>query len=83
MIRVYILAPTPMARTGLRAILEDNGAQVVGEGDGSAAPDLTEADVVLVDGDELLEDDAEAVTESGTQSLVLIAEDDRSIQRVA
>ncbi len=80
MIRVYILAPTPMARTGLRAILEDKGALVVGEGNGSAAPDLTEADVVLVDGDELLEDAAEAVTESGTQSLVLIAEDDRSIR---
>lgn len=76
MIRVYILAPTPMARTGLRTILEDNGASVVGEGDGSALPDLTEADVVLVDGDGLLEEVADAVTESGAQALVVISEDD-------
>lgn len=80
MIRVYILASTPMARTGLRAILEDNGAQVAGEGDGSALPDLTGADVVLVDGDELLEEVADAVTESGAQSLVVISEDDRPVR---
>ena len=80
MIRVYILAPTPMARTGLRAIVEENGARVVGDGDGSAMPDLTEVDVVLVNGDELLEEVADAVTEGGARTLVVIAEDDRSIR---
>lgn len=80
MIRVYILAPTLMARTGLRAIVEENGARVVGDGDGSAMPDLTEADVVLVNGDELLEAVAGAVTEGGARALVVIAEDDRSIR---
>ncbi len=82
MIRIYILAPTPMARTGLRVTVEENGARVVGEGDGSALPDLTGADVVLVDGDELLEEVADAVTEGSAQALLVISEDGRPVRRL-
>lgn len=79
MIRVYILAPTLMARAGLRAVLEA-GTRIVGEGDGSSVPGLTEADVVLVDGDGLLDEVADAVTEVGAQAVVVISEDERSIR---
>ena len=69
-----------MARSGLRAILEESGARVVEEGDGSSVPGLTEADVILVDGDELLEEVADAITEGGVQALVVISEDDRPVR---
>ena len=80
MIRVYILSPTPMARAGLRTILEDSGAMVVGEGDGSAMPDLAEADVILVDGDGLLKEVMDIAMGAGAQALVVVSETDRPVR---
>ncbi|MGB3680954.1 MAG: response regulator transcription factor [Rubrobacteraceae bacterium] len=93
MIRVYILASTPMTRAGLRTMVEDAGARVVGEGEDITTPEPTEADVVLVDGDGLLEEAppdavadavagavADAVSEGGMQALLAISEDDGPIR---
>ncbi len=81
--RVFVVAPTPFARGGLRAMLE--GAEtsasvlVVGEAGSLARPGFAGADVVVVAGDEAVEEAARAVAEEGTQAILLLSEDDRSI----
>lgn len=76
--RVFVVAPTPMARAGLRSMLEAvEGLEVVGE---SGSPALrasaafAAADVVLVADEGLLEE-ALAVSEDGTQGLVLLSDE--------
>ena len=64
---------------------EGTDVQVVGEAGPSAAPDpsaLSEADVVLLADEELLEETAIALAEDGTQALVLISDDDHAIPRL-
>src|SRR3712207_1703641 len=64
---------------------EGTEVRVVGEAGPSAAPDplaLSEADVVLLGDEELLEEAAIAVAEDGTQALVLISDDDHAIPRL-
>ena len=80
MIQIYILASTSMTRAGLRTMIEDSEADVIGEGNGSAAPELTEADVVLVDGYRLLEEVTETFAEGGEPALLVISEDDGPIR---
>jgi DNA-binding NarL/FixJ family response regulator len=89
--QVFVVAPAPFARTGLRSMLEDpemgDGVQVVGEAGSlvEAGPELSEADVVVVvaaaAGDEFVEETArtvaELVAEEGTQAILLLSEDDR------
>jgi DNA-binding NarL/FixJ family response regulator len=89
--QVFVVAPAPFARTGLRSMLEDpemgDGVQVVGEAGSlvEAGPELSEADVVVVvaAGDEFVEETArtvaELVAEEGTQAILLLSEDDRSL----
>lgn len=69
-----------MTRAGLRTMVEDSGARVVGEGDDSSVSELFEAGIVLVDGDELLEEAADSVVEGGMQALLAISEDDSLIK---
>jgi len=78
--RVFIVAPAPFARAGLRSMLEDGGTGilVVGEAGSFAGPGLSEADVVVVAGDEALED-VGAVAEEGMQAVLLLSRDDRSV----
>ena len=82
------MAPTPMTRAGLRTMLgnvEGTGVRVVGEAASPTAPypsRLSEADVVLVADEELLEEAAIAVAEDGTQALVLISDDDHAVSRL-
>jgi DNA-binding NarL/FixJ family response regulator len=89
--RVFIVAPTPFARAGLRSMIED-GAEVddagmngnvlvVGEAGSLFEPgiELLEADVVVVVGDQPLEEAARAVAEEGAQAILLLSEDDRSV----
>ena len=57
--RVFVVAPTPMARAGLRSMLlsaEDVGVEVVGESGPPAdgTPALSASEVVLVADEELL-----------------------------
>jgi DNA-binding NarL/FixJ family response regulator len=86
--RVFVVAPTPVTRAGLRSMLanaEGTDVRVVGEAASPAAPDpsaLSEADVILLAGEELLEEAAIAVAEDGTQALVLISEDDHAVSRL-
>ena len=89
MTRVFVVAPTPTLRAGLRSMLADVEATdllVVGEAGLSAepvpAPPLAEADVVLVADEELLEETALSVSEDGTQSLLLLSEDEGGVSRL-
>ena len=81
------MAPTPVTRVGLRSMLatvEGTDVRVVGEAASPTAPDpsaLSEADVVLLADEELLEE-ATIAAEDGTQALVLISDDDRAIPRL-
>ncbi len=81
--RVFLVAPTPVARVGLRSILESAEVNadvlVVGEADSVVELVHPEADVVVVAGDDSLEEVTRAVAEEGTQAILLLSEDDRSV----
>ena len=81
--RVFVVAPTPFARAGLRSILEsaEVGAEVLVVGEADSVVELVPpgADVVVVAGDDPLEEAARAVAEEGTQAILLLSEDDRSV----
>ena len=85
---VFVVAPTPVTRAGLRSMLaniEGIDVRVVGEAASPTAPDpstLSEADVVLLADEELLEEMAIALSEDGMQALVLISDDDHAIPRL-
>jgi DNA-binding NarL/FixJ family response regulator len=84
--RVFVVAPTPTLRAGLRSMLEAADLLVVGEASLTAGPvpepALSEADVVLVADEELLEETALSVSEDGTQSLLLLSEDEGATSRL-
>lgn len=78
--RVFVVAPTPMARAGLRSMLaavEGTDVEVAGDSSSPSGPDpgLSAADVVLVADEELLDEVALAVAEDATQGLVLLSDD--------
>lgn len=85
--RVFVVASTPFARAGLRSVLEGAeagagaGADVLVMGEADSVVELVplRADVVVVAGDEPLEEAARAVAEEGTQAILLLSEDDRSV----
>ena len=87
--QVFVVAPAPLARAGLRSMLEApemaDGVLVVGEAESlvGAGPELSEADVVVVAEDEFVEQTThtltETVAEEGTQAILLLSEDDRSL----
>ena len=83
----FVVAPTPVTRAGLRSMLagaEGAEVRVVGEAASPTDPpsSLSEADVILLADDDLLEEAAIAVAEDGTQALVLISDDDHVIPRL-
>ena len=75
MIRVFVVAPTPMMRVGLRTILTTEEMQVVGEAAMPAelATVLSGIDVVVVAEEESLEGLQRAVTEIGLPALVVLS----------
>jgi DNA-binding NarL/FixJ family response regulator len=81
--RVFVVAPTPFSSTGLRSILEsaEVGADVLVVGEADSVVELVPpgADVVVVAGDDPLEEAARVVAEEGTQAILLLSEDDRSV----
>jgi DNA-binding NarL/FixJ family response regulator len=77
--QVFVIASTPFTRAGLRSMLESEDVHVVGEADSSVEPGFSRADVVVVGGDESLEEVARAVAEEGTQAILVLSEDDRSV----
>ena len=80
------MAPTPVTRAGLRSMLanaEGTDVRVVGEASSPTdSSELSEADVVLLANEELLEEASFAVAEDGTQALVLISEEDHAVSRL-
>jgi DNA-binding NarL/FixJ family response regulator len=84
--RAFVVAPAPVTRAGLRSMLanaEGTDVRVVGEASSPTDPsELSEADVVLLANEELLEEASFAVAEDGTQALVLISEDDHAVSRL-
>ncbi len=83
-VRVFLVAPTPVMRAGLRSVL--NGTwdvdelRIIGEAAGDVAspdPVPAEADVVLVTDEDSLE--GLELINDGTQSLVLLSEDDHAV----
>ena len=84
--RAFVVAPAPVTRAGLRSMLanaEGTDVRVVGEASSPTdSSELSEADVVLLANEELLEEASFAVAEDGTQALVLISEDDHAVSRL-
>jgi DNA-binding NarL/FixJ family response regulator len=84
--RAFVVAPAPVTRAGLRSMLanaEGTDVRVVGEASSPTdSSELSEADVVLLANEELLEEASFAVAEDGTQALVLISEEDHAVSRL-
>jgi DNA-binding NarL/FixJ family response regulator len=84
--RAFVVAPTPVTRAGLRSMLanaEGTEVRVVGEATSPTDPSaLSEADVVLLADEELLEEASMAVAEDGTQALVLVSEEEHAVSRL-
>ncbi len=85
--RVFVVASSPINRAGLRSMLaavEGIDVRVVGEVASPTGPDavLSGADVVLVADEDLLEETALAVSDDGSQAIVLLSEDDHSVSRL-
>jgi DNA-binding NarL/FixJ family response regulator len=85
---IFVVAPAPVTRAGLRSMLasiEGTDVRVVGEAASPTEPDpsaLSEADVILLADEELLEEVAIALSEDGTQALVLISDDLYALPRL-
>ena len=73
MIRVFVIAPTPMMQTGLRTMLTGTEVQVVGASSSAetASTDLPEVDVLVVD-ETLLEDVGRTLTNTNTGLIALV-----------
>ena len=84
--RAFVVAPAPVTRAGLRSMLanaEGTDVRVVGEASSPTdSSELSEADVVLLANEVLLEEASFAVAEDGTQALVLISEEDNAVSRL-
>jgi DNA-binding NarL/FixJ family response regulator len=84
--RAFVVAPAPVTRAGLRSMLanaEGTDVRIVGEASSPTdSSELSEADVVLLANEELLEEASFAVAEDGTQALVLISDEDNAVSRL-
>ena len=75
MIRVFVIAPTPMMRVGLSTILTNKDMQVVGEAAMFAEPaiELSGIDVIVLAEEGLLEDLQRVVAEGTAPALVVLS----------
>jgi DNA-binding NarL/FixJ family response regulator len=75
MIRVFVIAPTPMMRVGLSTILTHQDMQVVGEAAMLAGStiELSGIDVIVLAEEELLEDLQRYVAEESAPALVVLS----------
>ncbi len=75
MMRVFVVAPAPMMRVGLRTILTTGEMQVVGEAARPAefANELADIDVIVLAEEELLEDLQRTVGGNRTPALVVLS----------
>jgi DNA-binding NarL/FixJ family response regulator len=82
--RVFVVAPTPTLRAGLRSMLaavEGTDLLVVGEASASG-PVLFDADVLLIADEDWLEESTLSASEDGMQSLLLVSEDEGATSRL-
>src|SRR6516225_9066722 len=75
MIRVFVIAPTPMMRVGLSTILTNQDMQVVGEAAmlAESTIELSGIDVIVLAEEELLEDLQRYVAEGSSPALVVLS----------
>jgi DNA-binding NarL/FixJ family response regulator len=75
MIRVFVIAPTPMMRVGLSTILTHQDMQVVGEAAMLARStiELSGIDVIVLAGEELLDDLQRHVAEGSAPAMVVLS----------
>lgn len=75
MIRVFVIAPTPMMQAGLRTMLTGTEVQAVGASSiaDAASTELAEIDVIVVD-ETLLEDVGRTLTNIGLIALVVLTD---------
>ncbi len=79
-IQVFVVAPTPMLRAGLRALLESAPLDVVAQGSMLVdAVERDDVDVVVVADATLLVDAAHLTADEGRLSILVLAEDDRAM----
>lgn len=78
MIRVFIIAPTPMMRAGLQAMLTTAGLEVVGEATtpNGFVEELSPIDVIVVADERQLEEVGRIVTSSRSIALVVLSDSD-------
>lgn len=76
MIRVFVIAPTPMMQAGLHTMLTNAEVQVVGAASSAdvASTEISEIDVIVVD-ETLLEDVGRTLTNIGLVALVVLTND--------
>lgn len=83
---VFIAAPTPVERAGLSAMLAGSqDLRVVGETGSFAGEfrlDLSEADVLVVASEEMLDDALAYLGDGITQALVLLSEESEPVRRL-
>jgi DNA-binding NarL/FixJ family response regulator len=78
MTTVFIAAPTPMMRAGLRAMLDTGSLQVIGEAASlaEAGEELSSTDVLIIADEDLLGDALRIVTGNGETAVVVLSESD-------
>jgi DNA-binding NarL/FixJ family response regulator len=83
MLRVFITAPSPALRSGLRALIESAGVQVVGES--AAPPDPTDGglDVLLVAGEDLPAAVWRMLAQPGGPAVVMVSDSPRALDRLS
>src|SRR5687767_1277446 len=75
MTQVYLAAPTPMMRAGLRAMLETGGIKVIGESSSiSEMQGLPGVDVLIVGDDQMLGDVLETLIVDGETALLVLSD---------
>ena len=75
MTQVYLAAPTPMMRAGLRAMLEATGIQVVGESSSiEDVSDLRGIDVLIIGDEQLLGDVISTLISDGETALLVLSD---------
>jgi DNA-binding NarL/FixJ family response regulator len=75
MTQVYLAAPTPMMRAGLRAMLETGGIQVVGESSSiEDVADLRDIDVLIVGDEQLLGEVISTLISDGETALLVLSD---------
>ena len=85
--RVFIVALAPMARAGLRSMLEAaerSGVEVVGGAASLVAsdPDISTSDVVLVADEESLEDAGISLPGDDSPAILVLSEDERVVPKL-